>query len=402
MKFHRTLVEAVIATLRRIFGEGVYADKAVEQVLKQNPKWGARDRRFIAETTYEMVRWWRLIGRVANVEAPVSDEEYWKLFAVWQLIAQRDLPDWQVFADIDKNKVEHDLHAAQTLRKYRESIPDWLDSLGSAELGDDAWTNELPSLNKEAAVVLRANTLKTSVNRLQRQLSEQSIETLTDKNYPDALILQKRQSLQGVKEYKEGAFEVQDASSQLIAPYMELSPGMSVIDACAGAGGKSLHIAALLENKGKIISMDVEERKLQELERRAGRAGANIIRTQQISRQGIAQLKNSADRLLLDVPCSGLGVMRRNPDAKWKLNPEFINEIKQTQQQIISGYASMLRPGGLLIYATCSILPSENQLQVEKFLNDHRGFELIGDRKVLASEGFDGFYMAKMKKVADS
>ena len=174
---------------------------------------------------------------------------------------------------------------------------------------------------------------------------------------------------------------------------------MTVIDACSGAGGKSLHIAALMKNKGKIISMDVEERKLIELKKRAIRAGASIIETQLINSTTINKLKNTADRLLLDVPCSGLGVIRRNPDAKWKLNLDFINQIKKTQQEIISNYSQMLKPGGIMVYATCSILPSENQDQVEQFLsNNKNGFEFIEDRKVLPSEGFDGFYMAAIKK----
>jgi 16S rRNA (cytosine967-C5)-methyltransferase len=152
----------------------------------------------------------------------------------------------------------------------------------------------------------------------------------------------------------------------------------------------------MIKNKGKIISMDVEERKLKELNRRAERAGVTSIETKLISTSVIQSLKEKADRVLLDVPCSGLGVLKRNPDAKWKLSPEFIDEIKNTQAGILNDYSTMLKPGGILLYATCSILPGENNLQVEKFLNQHPGFELIQDRKIMPSEGFDGFYMAKL------
>lgn len=396
MKFHRSLVQAVVETLQHIFVEGVYADKAVEQVLKQNPRWGARDRRFIAETTYEMVRWWRLISESSFVAEPQSTADHYKMFATWQILKGVELPDWEEFSSIDKEEVLKRAEQVKLIRKYRESIPDWLDALGSKELGEAVWEKEVHELNKEAQVVLRVNTLKTTIDSLQKKLREQNIEVDIHNN---TLILKKRQNLQQLDEYKNGLFEIQDASSQLIAPFLQLKEGMTVIDACAGAGGKSLHIAAMMNNKGKIISMDVEERKLVELKKRADRAGVSIIQTQVINDSNIHKLKNTADRLLLDVPCSGLGVLRRNPDAKWKLNPEFIDQIKRTQQKIISDYSEMLKPCGIMVYATCSILPSENQDQVAQFLSSReKDFEWIDDRKILPSEGFDGFYMAAMRK----
>jgi 16S rRNA (cytosine967-C5)-methyltransferase len=415
MKLHRTLVQAIIATLQQIFVGGIYADKAVEQILKQNPRWGSRDRRFIAETTYEMVRWWRYISESFcpsgsgndNVEETNDVAYYYKLFATWQMLKGIDLPDWEEFAGIEKSQIVKNSEQVKLIRRYRESIPDWLDELGGQELGETVWAKELHKLNTEAQVVLRVNTLKTSSEELQNKLLTQGIglETLNNTSplfqtiMGEAFVLSKRQNLHQRNEYKEGLFEIQDASSQLIAPFLQLKEGMKVIDACAGAGGKSLHIAAMMNNKGEIISMDIEERKLTELKRRADRAGVRIIKTQLINAVTISKFKNTADRLLLDVPCSGLGVIRRNPDAKWKLNLDFINQIKKTQQDIICNYSQMLKPGGIMVYATCSILPSENQNQVEQFLISKKGeFEFINDRKVLPSEGFDGFYMAAIKK----
>lgn len=400
MKLHKTLVQAVTDTLLRIFNEGIYADKAVEQVLKQNSRWGSRDRRFIAETTYEMVRWLRLIMRSAEIETAEYATQMMKLFGTWFIIKGEELPDWEEFSSLDKNKILENFQKAKEIRKYRESVPDWLDEIGSKELGEDIWTEELHELNKEAQVVLRVNTLKIERIKLLRLLLDQSIEVEIIGGYDDALLLLKRQNLHQLSEYKQGFFEIQDASSQLIAPFMDLKEGMTVVDACAGAGGKSLHIAAMMKNKGQIFSMDVEERKLIELKKRADRAGVKIIHTKPINSQNISQLKNFADRLLLDAPCSGLGVIRRNPDTKWKLNSEFIETIKKTQQEIITNYSQMLKPDGLMIYATCSILPSENQQQVELFLEKNKGiFEFIEDRKIMPSDGFDGFYMAKIKRI---
>jgi 16S rRNA (cytosine967-C5)-methyltransferase len=407
MKIHRPLVQAVIETLQQIFIEGVYADKAVEQVLKRNSRWGARDRRFIAETTYEMVRWWRLISESLSVNESNSISHYYKLFAVWQILKGADLPNWEEFADIDKEQILKNSERIKLIRKFRESIPDWLDELGSKELGETVWKKEIHELNKEAQVVLRVNALKTTTEELRKKLLAKNIEVETLNNASpiwgeikrEALII-KRQNLYQLDEYKQGLFEIQDAASQLIAPFMQLQAGMTVIDACAGAGGKSLHIAAIMKNKGKIISMDVEEHKLVELKKRANRAGASIIQTQLINEKTIYGLKNTADRLLLDVPCSGLGVIRRNPDAKWKLSLDFIEKIKVIQQKIIADYSEILKPEGIMIYATCSILPSENQEQVDQFLKSRgKGFEFMSDRKVLPSEGFDGFYMAAIRKI---
>ena len=400
MKLHRTLVQAVIDTLQHIFIEGVYADKAVEQVLKQNSRWGSRDRRFIAETTYGMVRWWRLIEQSVGIENAETTSQFWKLAGAWLIINEIELPPWEEFSSIDKNKILENYSNAKQIRKYRESIPDWLDEIGSKELGETVWETELHELNKEAQVVLRVNTLKINKVQLHRLLEEESVETIPVGDYPDALLLMKRQNLQQTNEYKQGLFEVQDASSQLIAPFLQLQEGLTVIDACAGAGGKSLHIAAVMKNKGRIVSMDLEERKLVELKKRAERAGVSIIETKIINADAINKLKNTADRLLLDVPCSGLGVMRRTPDAKWKLNLDFLSRVKNTQQEIITNYSQVLKPGGLMVYATCSILPSENQNQVKVFLEKNKNFEFIEDRKILPSEGFDGFYMAAIKRIS--
>ena len=202
--------------------------------------------------------------------------------------------------------------------------------------------------------------------------------------------------------FKKGWFEVQDASSQLVAAYLDVKPGMKVVDACAGAGGKTLHLSALMENKGALIAMDIYESKLKKLKIRARRNGAHNIDMRVIdSTKPIKKLKEKADRLLIDAPCSGLGVLRRNPDSKWKLEPEFLDKIRGTQQHILQEYSKMLKPGGKMVYATCSVLPSENQAQIETFLVSKAGqnFNFIKDKSILAHQsGYDGFYMALLKK----
>ena len=394
MKLHNNTIRGVHTALEAIFEQGHYADKVIERTLKSNPKWGAKDRSFIAETTYEMVRWWRLV----NFLSPSKDP--WDLFGTYWLMQGNELPPWDEFARLQPEKIKSKYEGI-TDPGLLESIPDWLQTLGSQELGEK-WEAEIHALNEEAEVVLRVNTLKTTRERLKNLLEADGIRSYLVKGYPDALVLEERQNVFRHPSFKEGLFEVQDASSQLVAAALQVEPGMRVIDACAGAGGKSLHLAALMGNKGKVISMDVEEWKLQQAKLRARRNGVSIFEPKIIEgSKTIKRLKESADRLLLDVPCSGLGVLRRNPDTKWKLSLESLEKLQKTQQELLQAYPSMLKKGGQLVYATCSILPSENEEQIKKFLASEAGkdFELIEDRKVLAQEsGFDGFYIARLLK----
>lgn len=394
MKLHNNTIRGVHTALAAIFEEGQYADKVIERTLKSNPKWGARDRSFIAETTYEMVRWWRLINFLSPSKEPYD------LFGTYWLMQGHSLPPWEEFAKINPDKIKEKYEKLEDPAKL-ESVPDWLFERGQRELGDK-WEAEIHSLNQEAQVVLRVNTLKITREQLKNRLAEDNIHTHIIKGYPDALILDERTNVFRNPAFKEGMFEVQDASSQLVAQALAVEPGMRVIDACAGAGGKSLHIAALMQNKGKVLSMDVEEWKLQQTKLRARRDGVAIIERKVIEgSKTIKRMKETADRLLLDVPCSGLGVLRRNPDTKWKLSEESIAKVQQTQQEILQSYPSMVKPGGQMVYATCSILPSENQDQIAIFLASEAGkdFTLIEDQKVLAQEsGFDGFYIARLQK----
>ena len=394
MKLHNNTIRGVHTALEAIFEQGHYADKVIERTLKSNPKWGAKDRSFIAETTYEMVRWWRLV----NFLSPSKDP--WDLFGTYWLMQGNELPPWDEFARLQPEKIKSKYEGI-TDPGLLESIPDWLQTLGSQELGEK-WEAEIHALNEEAEVVLRVNTLKTTRERLKNLLEADGIRSYLVKGYPDALVLEERQNVFRHPSFKEGLFEVQDASSQLVAAALQVEPGMRVIDACAGAGGKSLHLAALMGNKGKVISMDVEEWKLQQAKLRARRNGVSIFEPKIIEgSKTIKRLKESADRLLLDVPCSGLGVLRRNPDTKWKVSLESLEKVQKTQQELLQSYPSMLKKGGQLVYATCSILPSENEEQVKKFLASEAGkdFELLEERKVLAQEsGFDGFYIARLLK----
>lgn len=402
MRLHRNLTFAVIDSIRDIFNEGVYADKAVEKALKRDKRWGARDRRFVAETIYDIVRWNRLYAEIADVKAPYKRDNIWRLFSVWCVLRGIPLPDWNQIGDVPVRRIKGKFDELSKIRKYRESIPDWMDDLCISELGEQIWTKEIAALNQQAKVILRTNTLNTTREDLQKTLKTENIDTITLKNYPDALELVERANVFKTKAFHNGFFEVQDASSQLVARYLDVEPGMKVVDTCAGAGGKTLHLASLMKNKGQIIAMDIYESKLKKLKKRAKRNKVHNIDLKVIdSTKPIKKLYNKADRVLIDAPCSGLGVIKRNPDSKWKLEPSFIENIKKVQQECLQDYSKMLKAGGKLVYATCSILPSENQEQVHTFLNSENGkdFNFVSDKKILSHKtGYDGFYMALLEK----
>ena len=398
-RLHRTLVYTVINALKEIYNKGEYADKVVSRALKSDKRFGSRDRKFVAETIYEMVRWKRLYNEIAGTKNHYSTENLWKNFAVYAVLKGYDIPDWKQLQDVPARKIKGKFDELSKIRVFRESIPDWLDEIGEKEL-QEKWDDEIHALNQQAKVILRVNTLKTTKERLQKLLAEEGVETVTIKGYPDALELVERKNVFMTNIFKQGLFEVQDASSQLVAKFLDVKPGMRVVDTCAGAGGKTLHLASLMENKGNIIALDIYESKLKQLKIRAKRDGAHNIDIRPItSTKVIKKLKGKADRVLIDAPCSGIGVLKRNPDSKWKLQPEFIENIKKTQAEILDKYAQIVKDGGKMVYATCSVLPSENEEQVAKFLKNHPNFKLVDENKVSAyKSGYDGFYMALLEK----
>lgn len=404
MRFHRNLVYAVVDGMDQIFNQDGYADKVVERLLKRDKRWGSRDRGFIAETLYDIVRWKRLYSEIAEVKPPYSRTDCFRLFAVWAVLRGYPLPEWKEFDQVPQRRIKGRFDQLSKTRKYRESVPDWMDALMVEQLGEARWEKEIHALNQPAPVILRANTLLNSRESLAQSLAAEGIRSREIAGCPTALELEERTNVFTTTAFKEGLFEVQDAASQLVGPFLEASPGMRIIDSCAGAGGKTLHLAALMANKGQLLALDIYPNKLKELKRRAARAKAFNIETRPItSAKTIKRLESSADRVLIDAPCTGLGVLRRNPDAKWKLKESFVAEVCGLQQSLLSDYSKMVKPGGKLVYATCSILPLENREQVAAFLESDAGqeFSLEEEREIFVSEsGFDGFYMARLSRKA--
>ncbi|MDX2194949.1 MAG: methyltransferase domain-containing protein [Cytophagales bacterium] len=394
-KLHKNICEAIVNALENIFIHHKYTDKVIEHTLKSDSRWGSRDRKFIAENIYEIVRYLRYIQNIGNIHT----HDYWAYLGTWLAMQDTPLPDWQEFHNLDIAQILHNKQYGLYPDAVMQSFPDWLFDKCSTEIGSP-WLDEVIHLNTPAKLVIRTNTLKTNIYELQSKLlNDYGFATTQVPHVEHALVFDQKVNIFQTALFKEGYFEIQDISSQLVASYLSPNPGMRVVDACAGAGGKSLHIAALMQNKGQIISMDVSQWKLDELKKRARRAGVYNIETRLIDGyKNIKRLAGMADRLLLDVPCSGLGVLRRNPDAKWKLTDKSINDTIALQQEILDKYHTMLKPGALMVYATCSILPSENEHQIKMFLENNSNFELVKQQTIWPSQGYDGFFMALVKK----
>jgi 16S rRNA (cytosine967-C5)-methyltransferase len=390
------LVLACVEALHLIINQRKYADKVIESVLKKDKRWGARDRAFIAQTVYDIVRNQRMYLHIAGVKTPLHNTEIWRLISIWIVLNNFELPQWKEFEKTPVRRIRGRYYESSKSFVYKESIPDWMDQVGRTQLGTELWEKEVHALNQPAEVVLRVNTLKCTEKELISDLEKDGVLTERISAYPGALIVKERSNLFKTNAFTKGYFEIQDANSQLVAPFLEVQKGHRVIDCCAGAGGKSLHLAALMQNKGQLIAMDIFPYKLNELKKRAKRAGAFNIETRLIEgKKSIKKLKQSAERVLIDAPCSGLGVLKRNPDAKWKLQPEHLDKLKETQQQLLQDYSVMLKPGGKLVYATCSILPQENEKQVETFLKSPAGqsFKCTNQKTLYAHKnGYDGFF----------
>ncbi|HRG37418.1 MAG TPA: class I SAM-dependent methyltransferase, partial [Bacteroidia bacterium] len=369
LKHHSNHIKAIFLVLKDIFEKEEYADKAIEKIMRANKYWDVRERSFVSDVTYDIVRNWRLLFAASGSEGKLTEKTLWDIFGTYLIFDGYDLPSSAYFKGINEKKIINQLEKFYKIRKIRESVPDWLDVLGEKELGKD-WDKVIRALNQPPTVVLRANSLKTTPKELQKVLEEEKItESSLVMWSPDAVELKFPRNVFRTEAFHKGLFEVQDASSQMVSDFLNVQPGMRVIDACAGAGGKTLHLAALMKNKGRIIALDVKDKKLQELKKRAARADVRIVETRAIdSSKVIKRLKDTADRLLLDVPCSGLGVLRRNPDSKWKLDMEEIERVKKIQRDILSQFPEMTKVGGKMVYATCSILPSEGEEQIKWFL----------------------------------
>ncbi|MDG1028606.1 MAG: RsmB/NOP family class I SAM-dependent RNA methyltransferase [Flavobacteriaceae bacterium] len=401
MKLHRNIALGIISGLEKTLIEKHPAANVIKRLLKSNLGWGSRDRRNIAQAFYDIIRQKRFFHALSGLENEAVN--LWNLLGCWMVINDFPLPEWVEFNNLNIEEIKTKAPILMQDRKYKHSIPDWLDQMAVEAFGAEVWEKEIASLNTPSNLVVRVNTLVTSVQKLKDILEKKyNINTRTVPNSPHALIFEKNQSLQSIREYREGWFEVQDVNSQKISPWLKPESGKYYIDACAGAGGKSLHLADMTKDAAKIMALDIYPAKLDELRKRCYRNKIGSVQTANVDDEEILKtIEPNADGVLIDAPCSGLGVLKRNPDAKWSITPERLTAILETQERILQTYAPMVKKGGYLVYATCSILPQENRLQIDQFLNSPLGsqFELEKEHTYFSHlTGFDGFYCTRLIK----
>lgn len=385
-------------SLKDIFEDGRMLDQTIAYWLKTGNGWHQNQKSFYVETLHGMVQWWRLLKSVSDDCFGSKSFNYETAIDVYRVLFGNE-----AFAEgITKNfkvKTQEAFKRLSHKRAIRLSIPDWLDQLAYEELGDKM-EKEFETLTAPASQILRTNRIHCTRDILLSELEREGyrVEALGDS---DAIHLVSKANIFASRLFKQGWFEQQDYSSQQVSEFLEVVPGMRVIDACAGNGGKTLHLASLMGNKGRIVALDTAAWKLEELRRRGRRAGVSIVETREIeSSKVVKRLAGTADRLLIDAPCSGTGVFRRNPDAKWRLTLNAVNELRKIQADILSGYSKMVKVGGKLVYSTCSILPSENEKQVQQFLDLHSNFKLDKEQTLCPTTGYDGFYMARLVRVS--
>ncbi|WP_337881384.1 RsmB/NOP family class I SAM-dependent RNA methyltransferase [Rheinheimera sp.] len=391
LEMHALMTERLSQVLVPVLSQQQPLDKALA-ALFATEKYSVKEQANQVQLAQQLMRGLSLYEALAGCRFVEQPAKVWAVLASWH--------GYSVYGQLLPDLTELQGRAAALPAHILQGCPDWLEQLGQQELGD-AWALEREALWARAPRYVRANWLKISTSELQQALLAEGIESRVVAGVPTALEILSDCALFQSRAFKQGWFEQQDAGSQQVADALHVKPAARVIDACAGAGGKSLALAARMAGKGRLLAMDVEEWKLATLQQRARRAGAGNIETRLISSsKTIKRLADKADFLLLDVPCSGSGVLRRNPDAKWQA-PMRLAELKALQRDILSRYSKMLAIGGELLYATCSIFPSENQHQVQWFLQQRPDFVLEQEQTISpAATGFDGFYWARLRRQA--
>lgn len=407
--------EAVLGLLLRF---DYPADAVVSRYFREHRELGHADRAFVAETVFAVLRRGRSLE--ARCAGKLSDRNRLLVaLAVTRGWSQREL------APVLKASEEEWLAAAKAMPEsefppaVRCDLPDWLYNALETQFGADEVEKLAHALNLPAPLDLRVNTVKTNREALLARLAADDIAAVPGPLSPLAVRLRDKPALAKHPLFIEGAFEVQDEGSQLLGYLLEPKRGEMVVDFCAGAGGKTLLLGALMKNTGRLYAFDVSDKRLANLKPRLARSGLSNVHPARIEHERDTKIKRLAgkvDRVLVDAPCSGLGTLRRNPDLKWRQSEDSVAELTTKQAAILDAAAKLVRPGGRVVYATCSLLTAENDAVVEGFLARHPEFTLTPASAVLAKQGIaldgdflrllphrhntDGFFAAILDKKA--
>jgi len=436
-----SLIGHASESLQLVLSSEKPADSVIDLFFRSRKYLGSHDRRFIAESTYGTLRHLRkcesLLRRALgnNADGMIPEDGFLLLVVTYLLAVEQRTPievvDLQSAVKSSQLKPQlgsllqslstpQDVQPSDPVERIGEeySYPDWMVQRFLDQFGEKETLLLCESLNGQAPLSLRANSLKSSVEECQEALRKEGVATERTKLSPFGLIVPKRINIFQLQAFRDGLFEVQDEGSQLVPYLLDPKPTAKVLDACAGAGGKTLELAALMKNRGEIVAADVNSFRLDQLRKRAQRAGVSNVRIRQV--QDIADLAEQYtdyfDVALIDAPCSGIGTLRRNPGMKWMVTEETIREVSEKQLHILEACVPFVKTGGRVAYATCTLFREENETVVETFLKAHAEFALddppldrarfdfspysVGKyiKFTPYRDGTDGFFIAVMKK----
>jgi 16S rRNA (cytosine967-C5)-methyltransferase len=405
-----------------------FATDILARAFREERQLSSGDRRQVAETVYGLVRWERRLEAILEEALACSRGRRDAVSAVarqeLKLIIHElrcGIPAAAVKADVrrlagrdlDLSEVASDdagLGSRQGIDReaLRVSYPTWLLERLVAAHGEEAAIALASAMNARASLCVRTNTVKVSREELVARLAEEGVSAQPTRLSPVGLVFKTRVNAFGLSAFREGLFEVMDEGSQLVAEATAPPPRGRVVDACAGAGGKSLALAALLDNQGRLLALDRNGKKLEELRRRARRAGLSNLAARQVEQAALPpEAKLEAwDRVLVDAPCSGLGTLRRNPEARWRLSPAAVDAYPADQLALLVTYAPLVAKGGRLVYATCSVLREENDFVIERFLRERPDFVVMPIKEIWgkqrAAEVGDGTFLRLLPHVHDT
>lgn len=424
-------VQATIELLNDRTETGYPADRLMAAYFKQRRYIGAKDKAAISEYFYSVLRQQSSLSFVLE-SASLPTDSRWLMVALLRL-AGEDVAEYfngeqfspaALSASALSQLVKLDISVLEAAPSHVQlNVPEWLEPKLQSVLGE-RYAEEMQSMNQRATTDIRVNTLKASREAVSEELERLGFACESTDLSPWGIRFSTRVALFNTDAFRQGRFEVQDEGSQLLALLSDVAPGQTVVDFCAGAGGKTLAMGAMMENKGSLYACDVHTKRLDQLAKRKKRAGLHNIRTHVLSSEQdkwVKQHAKRADTVLIDAPCSGTGTWRRSPDSRWNLSAEDLANLTRLQSSILDSASRLVKPGGRLLYATCSLLAEENEQQISAFLERNNDFKLgsleMGTLLESKSERFeatdhslrtfpglsgtDGFYVAKLTRAAN-
>lgn len=421
MLVNKFLIGEAASAFKEMAGLAHPADATLRRFFRERPKLGQRDREFVAETVYAWLR------RKRSIEYVAASQDAGNLVLA-TLAKSMGYSMRQLEPHVGKREAEWIEHIkSKTLdgapAGVRLDLPDWIVERIAGADGDVALEGFAQSMLHTAPLDLRVNPMKAQRDEVLARLKAEGMQATATPWSPYGVRLMEKPALTKHPLFIEGAIEVQDEGSQLVCMLVGPKRGEMVADFCAGAGGKTLALGALMRSTGRLYAFDVSAKRLTQFGARLKRSGLSNVHAQLISSENDAKLKRLAgkfDRVLVDAPCSGLGTLRRNPDLKWRQTPLAIDQMHVKQVSILGAASKLVKPGGRLVYATCSVLDDENRLVVSEFLASHPGFRLLPAGEAMAAQkiapeiagemgeyfvlspqrhGTDGFFAAVLERI---